>query len=934
MEDDVLETKITLPKNRFKILPRPRLFDRLNESLKGKLTLLSAPAGYGKTTLISNWVEALQRSVVWYSLDTQDNDPITFLTYLVSAFQTVNREFGKSIELSIENAFQPTQKPNFRNILTKLAHEIASLPNQVVLILDDYHEIRAAPIHDLMTDLITYQPPQMHIVIITRIEPPLSLARLRVRGEMVEIRARELRFLETETKDFLNQIMSLHLSEQEIVALESRTEGWIAGLLLAAHSLQYEAHPKEFIEAFAGTDRQIVDYLIEEVLERLPDEIQEFLLCTSILDRLSASLSQLLVYGEGTSDRCQEILEFLERNNLFTIPLDNRRSWYRYHPLFAELLRYRLALEDPEKVTHLHRRASEWQAANGNVTEAIHHAEMGKDHERAFDLIETHGLAAISKAEIRTVQRWFETLSIEQIRSRPFLSILYAWTILLANYSDPPTEIDELIHSAEQAISMQGESDEYTMIDKNHQVRQHISAIRPLLALSRNEDPQKVIELGKQALQTVDETNSWLRSILLHSVGAAYLMVGDIDSFKRFDLDAQQHAKANRMDYLGIGIYYDRVMIELRQGKLREAEAVCREGIEFAAQQGKRESATAGFLHALLGKILVERNDLESAETVLTKGMKLLGLTSEEDLLDLSRADLSRLYQARGEWSRSDKTILDNSAYSSGHPSASSQSFAFALRSLLWLREAEYTPARQRLAFQWLDEQAPDLDAITDFPILFPAYERDYALQTITARVIMARARTYFSPQREEAIQPTLIFLDGQLQIAQKRGWDERVMELEILKALALDTLDDLDGALNSLSKALNIGEPEGYIRIFVDEGKSMAKLLYEAASREIYPEYVGRLLATYPKEKPKPSSILADSDEEYDLVEPLSERELEVLNLIALGLSNKEISQKLYISVNTVKGHTRNIYGKLAVNNRAQAIVRARRIGLLQKEE
>jgi len=385
------------------------------------------------------------------------------------------------------------------------------------------------------------------------------------------------------------------------------------------------------------------------------------------------------------------------------------------------------------------------------------------------------------------------------------------------------------------------------------------------------------------------------------------------------------------MDYMGVGIYYDRTMLELRQGRLHAAEAICREGLDFASSQGKKESAIAGFLYALLGKILVERNDLEPAEIALTKGLELLSLTGEDDLLDLCRADLTRLYQAQGKWSTADELIADNSVDSSVQQSDKSESFAAALRALLWLREAEHTPAQRCLAFQWLDGQAPDLDPVTEFPILFPAYERDYAMQTITSRVSIAYARTLPSAQREGAIQQILQFLDGQLQSAGGQGWGERVMELELLKALALDTIDESDGALNSVSRALAIGEPAGYIRLFIDEGEPMAKLLYEAASREIDAEYAGRLLAVYPREKPKPLRISRDGDDEHDLVEPLSERELEVLNLIAQGLSNKEISRQLYISINTVKGHTRNIYEKLAVKNRGQATVRARRIGLLE---
>ena len=933
MTDIILETKITPPKKRSKILPRPRLIERLDKSLNRNLTLVSAPAGYGKTTLISSWINNLQEPIAWYSLDAQDNDLFVFLSYLITALQSASGDFEKPIDKFLQIVSQPDQKPNHKKVFAQLINEITSFPQRVVLVLDDYHEIKEPSIHDLISDLLTQQPPQIHIVITTRIDPPLSIARLRVSDEIAEIRAKELRFLGEEIRDFLDQIMSLHLPEPQIAALESKTEGWIAGLLLAAHSLQYEPESSKFVEAFAGTDRQITDYLIEEVLARLPQEIHEFLLYTSVLDRLTASLCQRLVYGEGTAEQSQEILEWLERNNLFTFPLDNRRFWYRYHLLFAEFLRYRLALVSPEKVFDLHLKASEWMEANGFVTEAINHALVGENNRRALDLIENHGLAAISKAEVRKVQRWFENLSKEMIRSRSSLSILYAWTLLFTNYSHPPKEIDEWIQAAEEALSMQEGEPDKAKTDKEHKVREHIYAIRPILAFSRHEDPQAVIESGKRALDFIDESNSWLRSILLHSIGAAHIIIGDIESTRRFDLDAQHHAKISGMDYMGIGLYYDMVFIALRQGRLREAESVCREWLDYAHRQGKMESATAGFLYALLGKILVERNDLDSAQTALAKGMDLLPLSGEDELRDLCLVDLCRLYQARGEWSSSERALSENSIDSAGERSAWTESFLSALKALLWLREAEYTQSRLRLVFQWLEKYAPDLGADTEYPILFPTSERDYIVQMITARIHIAYARTLPPTYREKSIQSVLSFLNGQHQIAQKRGWGERVMELEIIRALALETIGELDGAFDALSRALTIGESEGYIRIFVDEGHVMAKLLYEAASREIYPEYVGKLLATYPKEKPKLSLAMGDEDEDFDQVEPLSERELEVLDLIAQGLSNKEISQKLYISLNTVKGHTSNIYGKLVVKNRAQAVIRARRIGLLQGE-
>ena len=422
MSTSILATKLYIPPPRPKVVLRPRLVERLDEGLHHKLTLISAPAGFGKTTLVSEWVASCERATAWLSLDEGDNDLARFLAYLVAALQTIMADMGEGV-LAV---LQSPQPPPIESMLTALLNEITATPDDFILVLDDYHVMDAQPVDHALTFLLEHLPPQMHLVIATREDPQLPLARLRARGQLTELRAADLRFTPSEAAEFLNRVMGLNLSADDIAALETRTEGWITGLQMAALSMQGRSDTASFIQAFTGSHRFVLDYLVEEVLQRQPEHMRSFLLQTAVLDRLNGSLCDAVT---GREDG-RGMLETLERGNLFVIPLDDRRQWYRYHHLFADVLQTRLMEEWPDQVSALHRRASVWYEQNGLPSDAIRHALAAEDFERAADLIELAGPVVEESSQTATWLGWVRALPDELVRARPVLSVWYAYALL------------------------------------------------------------------------------------------------------------------------------------------------------------------------------------------------------------------------------------------------------------------------------------------------------------------------------------------------------------------------------------------------------------------------------------------------------------------------------------------------------------------------
>ncbi len=917
----LLSTKLYLPSPRQDLVPRPRLLERLDQGARGKLTLVSAPAGFGKTTLVSEWASRSAVPVTWLSLDEGDNDQARFLSYFIAALQAIKGDIGETALAVLQSPQPPQIEPLLKGLINEIA-DFADGPPTVLqqgsplpsiedssgqdfaLVIDDYHVLETQQIHDAVTFLIDQLPPQMHLVITTREDPPLPLARWRARGQMAEIRASDLRFSETEAADFLNQVMGLELTTDDIAALESRTEGWIAGLHLAALSLQRQADRTEFIQSFAGDDRHVADYLVGEVLSLQPEEVQRFLLHSSILERMCGPLCDALIDDDEEPGGSQGILEHLEQANLFIVPLDNRRRWYRYHHLFVELLRTRLRRVHPERIPDLHRRASVWYEGNGLITDALDHALEAADFEQAAHLAAANALPMLMRGEVATVQNWLDALPQQVIRSSPRLCIDQAWVLHL---NQRPEAIEPLLRDAERAL----ESGDHARQATTSSWLGEVLALRAWVKRSQGELAE-AIELSHQALELLTEEHVFALCLNLVSLAGALRYVGDTAQAIQVLTDCIPLCQAAG-NYLGVmADTYDLAELWVMQGRLHRAKAVLEDALHWAAQQGVQQMPATSMVYVKLGDVLREQNDLQAAEDHLSTGIEL----SEGRLASVSGQaylSLARLKQARGDAAAARNALQQAEQAVRGWETPEIVADMAAHRARLWLEQGDL-PA----AIRWVHHSG--IRASKE-----PAYLHEFELLTL-ARVLIAQG----SAQPDEGtLHEAMELLKRLRQTAEAGERMGRVIEISMLQALAISQIPirgrGQDEALAALEPALELAEPEGHVRTFIDEGEPMARLLYEAAARGIAPEYAGRLLAAYPDvvtAQPKGSPD--------DMIEPLTARELEVLGLIAEGRSNREIAAELYLSLNTVKVHCSNIYGKLGVKSRTQAAAKAKKLGIL----
>jgi LuxR family maltose regulon positive regulatory protein len=885
----------------------------MDRGLQGKLTLISTPAGFGKTTLVTEWLGNLDRDpqeenqteskFAWLSLDEGDNDPIRFLTYFIAALnQAAGNEdvFGKGA-LGILQSHQP---PEIESILILLINEIASSSGRIIIVLDDYHVINASQVNNVLAFLLENLPQQLHLVIASREDPDLPLPRLRARGQMTELRAADLRFTYSEAVDFLNQVMGLNLSEEDISALEKRTEGWIVGLQLAAISLQGREDTTRLIESFSGSHRIILDYLLEEVLEQQPDNIQTFLLQTSILDRLNGALCDALT-GQANGFRT---LEYLDHANLFIIPLDEERRWYRYHHLFADLLRQRLRQIQPEKMSTLQIRASEWYEQNGFVDEAIDHALHAEDFERAAHLIEEQADVIWEGGEHTKLRRWLVGLPVELVFSKPQLCIFHAWNLFSSGQQDAA---ERSLQAAEQALDTSANRAAETLPIEQDQLsgsdimklEGRVAAIRAFLASHRGDVPG-VIQHSRQALEYLPEQDSAWRSGAAIALGDAHSIKGEIQA----RLETLETSKAGSDIYLSM-IANSKLAVNLRmKGQLQQTIEVCQQQIQLANESGISQTVVVGGLLATWGEVLAELNDLKGAILQAKKGVELTERGGDVAMLGWVNLCLMRVLFSRGDMVGVEEIIqkMENIFREKDVPPFLTNLMA-AWQARIWLAQDKL-----EVASQWVGERG--LDAGGD-PIYL--HEVEYI---VLARILITQGR----------LDETTELLQRLLEAAEAGGRTSRVIEILIIQALASQAAGDKIRAMPMLEKALSLAEPGGFIRIFVDEGPHMVSLLYEALKRGIAPDYVQRLLAAFPIAEPEQTDPSKSQVPESELIEPLSEREIEVLQLIAEGLTNPDIAARLYLSLNTVKVHTRNIYGKLGVNNRTQAVARARSLGIL----
>jgi LuxR family maltose regulon positive regulatory protein len=925
MQHSLLQTKLYIPPIRRELVSRPRLIERLNAGLQRKLTLISAPAGFGKTTLVAEWLAVCERlepkvRAAWLSLDEGDNDTARFLAYLIAALRTIEANIGKGA-LSALQSPQPTPA---EVVLTQLINEITAIPRSMILVLDDYHLLEAQAIHDALTFLLEHLPSQIHVVIASREDPPLPLARLRARDQLIELRATDLRFTSSEAADFLNRVMGLGLSAEDVAALEARTEGWIAGLQLAAVSMQGRKDITILVESFTGSHRFVLDYLVEEVLEQQSKSIQTFLLQTTVLKRLTGSLCDAVRFGtaetpsssRGTalpssSASGQEILEHLERSNLFVVPLDNERRWYRYHHLFADLLLQRLHQTQPEQLPILHRRASEWYEQNGFVDEAIEHALRAEDFERAADLVEGRAETLWGRGEQIRLLGWLEALPAEQVTSRPQLCIFHAWGLTA---SGQQSAAEQCLQAAERALDPATAQKTETVLAKRDQmpdseirkIQGRAATIRAFLASFRGDIPA-IIQYARQAFERLPEQDLAWRSSAAIALGDAYVMNGEMEAAGRARVEGLEASKATGNWYMTLIASMKLTWILRHAGKLQEIINICQQRWQAANDNGLSQTAVVGWLLAVWGEVLAEQNDLERAKDRAERGAELTERGSDVAMIGYSYVCLTRVLFSAGDLAGTQEVLerLQRLSQKTHVPPW--------LTNLTEARQARIWLAQNKLdaVSQWV--QKCRLDADDD-----PVYQLEIG-HMILARLLIAQGR------RDEALK----LLQRLLESAQACGRTSRAIEILILQALALQAENDTDQAITSLERALTFAEPGGFIRIFVDEGPPMAHLLYEALARGIAPDYVHRLLAAFPSIEPEKAAP-STKNLQSDLIEPLSEREIQVLELIAEGLTNQEIASRLFLSQHTIKAHTRNIYGKLDVHSRTEAVARCRALGIL----
>lgn len=873
MDNLLLRTKLNVPVSRENTVVRQRLVDQLNDGLMGtdgfarRLTLISAPAGYGKTTVALEWLLSLTPQILWLTLDEEDNDPVRFVVYLVAAFQQVDSGIGIS---SLEMLRSP-QLPRAETLITPLINDLAERASPLILALDDYHFIQNSIIHQIVGFLLEHQPPHLHLVVLTREDPLLPVSRLLSRGQASEVRQDDLRFTLGETADFLNHTMGLNLTGEDISALQRRTEGWIAGLQLAGLSLQGHHDLHNFVKSFAGSNRYILDYLFEEVYSRQTPEVQEFLVSTSILTRLTSELCDSVVQRSG----CLNILESLERSNLFIVPLDQSREWYRFHRLFRDLLLHRLSVRKGISENSLHLRACEWYTAHGFLSDAVHHSLAASDWKQARELVLELSDGMLKSGEIVTLLTWLKRFPDAFVRADPQLCLEYIWTLILTGQNELA---ESLLNNVE------------VLVQDEPQFIGNIASVKAFLARTKG-DVAGTIEFSQRALELIPETNKSARCILAVNLGITYWHIGQMEKATQALTECQTAAQESGNFYAQLASLIFLGRVKAVRGELHQAAKM----FQLAIQKGKT-APIVGLAHIDMGTLLYEWNDLTAAREHLLQGQEINQNSGNIEFQIAGLMMLARLESVLGNLDAT-RIALDElqELAGSGQVSAPNQNRSLAIRVEVNLRQADLLEAEQ-LA----DQLTMDIDSHPFYRFIGLTQER----------LLLAQRRTQEAARR----------LLSKSEAADKAGWVYGSIAVRILQSLAAEGQED---GIRFITEAIEQSHQEGFIREFADNGQVLVPLLTEVAQRGIKPEYIGRILSVIQEESRREDSVAT-------MVERLSERELEVLRLVSAGLSNREIAFKLYLSPGTIKTHVHNIYGKLGVNNRTQAVVRAKDLNLI----
>jgi LuxR family maltose regulon positive regulatory protein len=887
MSAPILATKLYPPPPRAKAVLRQRLLERLTMGMHHKLTLISAPAGFGKTTLVSEWIARCGRPVAWLSLDEGDGDPKRFLAYGVAALRAIAQNLGEGM-LSLLDAPQP---PAIESALTSLLNEINALPDDFILVLDDYHLVDSKLVDQAVAFLIEHLPPRMHLLIATREDPQLPLARLRARGQLTELRAADLRFTPAEAAEFLNRVMGLNLSAENIAALETRTEGWIAGLQLAALSMQGLRDTASFIHSFTGSHHFVLDYLLEEVLERQSENIQTFLLRTSILSRVCGSLCDAVLDLPSASG--QETLEYLERANLFIVPLDNERRWYRYHHLFAELLRQRP--DQPSELFNDHLRASTWYETNGDLAEAFHHALAAGDFERAARLAEAAWQGMERNFQTIAWIGWVKKLPDAVVCTRPRLCVHVGWAFSDVGEVEPS---ETYLRNAERALAGTENQEEF-------------KSLPGTIALIRAGNAQiegnviETVRYAEQSIQLAPKNDRLIRAQAAITLGFTRWAIGEVEaSLKAMHIWIEDMQRFGNQMYV-IASTFVVADMQMTLGRLSEAEKALQQTIQQAASLGHEAENVIAHHHLGLAMLAHERDDDVAATQHL---QTVADLGQRSTLIDwpyrwsLAQA---RLKESAGEWDAALDFLDEAKRVYVKNPIPMLQPVE-ARKARIYLKQGRLDKAQA-----WAQERGLSTEAEI-------SYLDEYDYLTL-ARVRLAAGS--FAGIND--------LLERLLALAEAQKRTGSVIDILILQSLTHQAQGDQTRALASLKRALTLAEPEGYVRIFVDEGEAMRLLIKEQSRQRAQPlsGYADKLLAAFaPSEVSLQSKI---SHQQSEIVEPLSDRELEVLKLLRSELSGPEIAQQLLVSLNTLRTHTKSIFNKLGVNNRRAAIRRAEDLGL-----
>ena len=865
--NEILQTKLFVPPIRPFQVRRPRLVQKLNRGLHRKLTLVSASAGFGKTTIVADWLQQVDPPAAWLSLDGADNDPARFLTYMVASLQTIDANLGQGV-------VQQSQMQSLTPAMVGLINEFTAVSHPILFVLDDYHLIHNAIIHEAIEFLLQNQPPNFHLVMTTREDPPFALPRLRMRSQLVEVRQQDLRFTPSEAAEFLNQSMGLNLTTTNIEALELRTEGWIAGLQLAALAIQTPPEQPDrpdvdqFIAQFSGSNRYVIDYLVEEVIAQQPEQIQQFLRKTAVCDRFCADLCDALL-EDGQSSKT--ILRTLESANLFLTPLDDRREWFRYHHLFAEFL---LTEMPPTDTLQIHQKAARWFAHNGLFREAIEHALLGSDFAHAELWIVENASQLLRSGELSTLLAWIDKLPEGQQSAQ--LATLMGWSAWLMGQGEQAAAYAQVAFAQTE----------------NEQIPGELLALQACLVLVQD-NSDDALRLAQAAVTALQEGDPFFRNMVLMILAEAQNTVGDLSGAIETLKTAVHDQSAMKDPFTIVGSAMNLAQLLDMQGRRSEAMQLCEEMIASYSDHAGRPFPMTGLAFIMLGTLKYHANALEEAEQLVLQGMQLGAQFQVAGVAMSGQIMLANLYLALD---RPQEALL--AARTMRQLVEQADFAAYVAQALAVEANVQAMIGNWTAVSAWAE--AANL-APTDKPDF--RHDLDYM---VYARLLIAKSR------HEQAAQ-VLRSLANSLHQA---GRVQMLITVAILQSILLSKLGQDEDAQDKMALAIELAAPELYLRPFLNEGKIIYPTL--KAARETNPQFVDALLNHY------------DVARNQDLVEALSERELEVLQLVAEGHSNRETAEKLVVTEGTIKKHLNNVYGKLGVKNRTQAINLARELQII----